>query len=77
MSQQEGPGPTGMPGKVLNCASLSEGKISKDTRPTSIAQLTLPASQAQASFIVYPVLFILPPNTMYPPDGLPQHVSLI
>jgi hypothetical protein len=28
-SQQEGPGPTGMPGKVLSCASLSEEMIRK------------------------------------------------
>jgi hypothetical protein len=37
-SQQEGPG--AMPG-VLTCASLSEAKISKDERPTSVAHLSL------------------------------------
>ena len=38
LSQQKGPG--GMPG-VLCCASLREAKISKDVRPTSIAQLAV------------------------------------
>ena len=45
-SHQEGPGPTGQPGKVLGYASLSEAKISKDSRPTSTAQLY---KQAQLS----------------------------
>ena len=44
MSQQEGP--EGTPGEVLSCASLREAKISEDSRPTSIAQLAVPASQA-------------------------------
>ena len=44
MSQKEGPG--GTPGEVLSCASLREAKISEDLRPTSIAQLAVPASQA-------------------------------
>jgi hypothetical protein len=47
MSQQERPGPTGTPGEVLCCASLSEAKIREDLRPTSVAQLTLPTSLAQ------------------------------
>jgi hypothetical protein len=32
------PGPTGTPGEVLSCASLSEMKISEDWRPTSLAE---------------------------------------
>ena len=36
----------GTPGDVLSCASLREAKISKDTRPTSITQLAVPASLA-------------------------------
>jgi hypothetical protein len=43
LSQQEGP--TGTP-EVLGCASLGEVKISEDGRPTSVAQLAVPASQA-------------------------------
>jgi hypothetical protein len=43
-SQQEGP--IGTPGEVLCCASLREAKISEDVRPTSVAQLAVPASQA-------------------------------
>jgi hypothetical protein len=31
-------------GNVLSCASLSKMKIRKDVRPTSIAQLAVPAS---------------------------------
>jgi hypothetical protein len=34
--QQEGP--RGMPGEVHLCAFLSQAKISKDARPTSVAQ---------------------------------------
>ena len=45
-SQQEAPGPTGMPRKVHSCVSLSEAKIGEDTRPTSVVQLALQASQA-------------------------------
>ena len=50
--------PTGMLGKVLSCASLREAKISKDWRPTSTAQLAVPASQA-LSLSLHGVLFIL------------------
>lgn len=42
-----GEGPGGIPGEVLDCTSLSEAKISEDSRPTSVAQLVLPASQAR------------------------------
>lgn len=45
-SQQEGPGPAGTPGKVLSYASLSEAKICEDSRPKSIAQPAVSASQA-------------------------------
>jgi hypothetical protein len=34
-------GPAGTSGEVLSCASLSEAKISEDTRLTSIAELAL------------------------------------
>jgi hypothetical protein len=46
MSQQEGP--AGKPGEVLGCASFREAKLREDSRPTSIAQLALPESQAQS-----------------------------
>ena len=45
MNQQDGP--RGSPREVLGSVSLSESKISKDLRPTSIAQLAVPTSQAQ------------------------------
>jgi hypothetical protein len=32
MSQQEQPGPTGMPGEALCCASLNEVKINEDKK---------------------------------------------
>lgn len=41
MNQQEGPGPTGTPGKGLGCAFLGEAKVSEDLGPTSVAHLTL------------------------------------
>ena len=66
-SQQEGP--TRMPGEVLNCASLRQAKISGETRPTSVAQLAVPASQALFPS-VYRVL-------LYPPCTLPQHRSCL
>ena len=56
MSQQEGPG--GSPGEVLDCASLMESKINEDVRPTSIAQLAVPASQALSLSLSIRVLFI-------------------
>ena len=46
-----------MPGEVLCHASLNEAKISEDVRPTSIAQLAVPASQA-LSLSLCGVLFI-------------------
>lgn len=49
-------------------------EISEDTRPRSIVKLAMQASQAPVS--VCWVLFILPPNTTYPPQVLPQHMSL-
>ena len=54
-SQQKGH--RGMPGEVLGCASLREAKISEESRPTSIAQLAVPASQA-LSLSLCGVLFI-------------------
>ena len=54
-SQQKGH--RGMPGEVLGCASLREAKISEESRPTSIAQLAIPASQA-LSLSLCGVLFI-------------------
>jgi hypothetical protein len=36
-----------MPGEVLGYASLDKAKINKDMRPKSVAELALPASQAQ------------------------------
>jgi hypothetical protein len=41
-SHQEVPGRT--PGEVLCCVSLREANINKDERPTSVAQLAVPAS---------------------------------
>lgn len=38
-SQQERPGPTGTPGKAVSCVSLSEAKISEDSKPRSVTQL--------------------------------------
>ena len=58
-----------MPGEVLNCASLRQAKISGETRPTSVAQLAVPASQALFPS-VYRVL-------LYPPCTLPQHRSCL
>jgi hypothetical protein len=46
-----------MPGEVLGCASLGEAKISENSRPTSIAQLSVPASQA-LSLSLCGILFI-------------------
>ena len=48
--------PSGTP-EVLGCFSLWEAKISEDERPTSIAQLAVPASQA-LSLSLCGVLFI-------------------
>jgi hypothetical protein len=74
MIQQEEPG--GMPGEVLSCASLREEKISKDSRPTSIAQLVVPSSQALSpSLSVESYLYL--PNIMCPPHVLPQHMHPI
>ena len=52
--QQEGPRRTPA---VLSCASLREAKIREDERPTGIAQLAVPASQA-LSLSLHGVLFI-------------------
>jgi hypothetical protein len=46
-----------MLGEVLSCASLREAEMSEDVRPTSIAQLAVPASQA-LSLSLHRVIFI-------------------
>ena len=56
-----GPGETP---EVLSCASLREAKISKDSRPTSIAQLAVPANQP---------IFITLRSPIYTPSK--HHVS--
>jgi hypothetical protein len=64
-----------MPGVVLGCASLREVKISKDSRPTGVAQLAVPASQAQPlSLLVKSYLYS--PNIMSPPWVLSVHLSV-
>ena len=69
-----------MPGEVLCCASLNEVKISEDVRPTSIAQLAVPASQALSPSLCG-VLFIpskhhVSSMGLTSPRVLPQHVCL-
>ena len=44
MTQQEGPGLPGTPGKVLCCAYLNKSKITEDMRPRSTAGLAMQAS---------------------------------
>jgi hypothetical protein len=56
-----GPGETT---EVLSCASLREAKISKDSRPTSIGQLAVPANQP---------IFITLRSPIYTPSK--HHVS--
>ena len=71
MSQEEEP--TGTPREALVCASLREVKISEDARPTSIALLAVPASQA-VSVTMESYLYL---QTSRLPHVLPQHVHPI
>ena len=69
------------PGEALSCAFLREAKINKDVRPTSIAQLAVPASQALSPSL-HGVLFIPSKHHMSSTclDSalvLPQHVHRI
>ena len=62
-SQQEGP--TGTPGEVLSCASFREAKISEDSRPTSVAQLAVPASHTLSLSLHHSVgSHLYPPNIL-------------
>jgi hypothetical protein len=75
-SSQQG----GTPGEVLGCASLREAKISEDRRPTSIAQLTVPASQALSLAPWSPIYTLQTSSVLHRPFlgvVLPQQVHPI
>jgi hypothetical protein len=78
-SDKELPGPAGMPGEVLSCASLNKVKISKDSRPSSVVKLALQASLSHSSSSP-----IYPPSKHHVPSTglvlwcvLPQHVESV
>ena len=60
---------------VLGCASLSELKISEDSRPTNTAQLALPASQGHPPSLSLES-YLHPPYITGPPWVMPQLTSL-
>lgn len=74
ISQQEGPGPTGIPGKVLLSVLLSS-KSEDQRRYKTNKHLAMQASQAQPpSLSAEPYLY--PANIMCSPQVLPHHMSL-
>jgi len=74
LSQQEGP--RGTPGQVLSCGSLREAKISEDLRPTSIAQLAVPAGQVCLYGVCHSPNIRCPPRVSSPHVHLSQLTSL-